>query len=133
MPHSGHFIGGNHCRFHLNTKVGKYIVSTVGELWWDDRGVREIHASIHDPEWHKENNHLMGDAYSAAYFKQFGFEELGFGRTYETMVFGAVKADDACCPWKINVGDEKDSDGYTAAEEAYKGHLKLCAKWAKKL
>lgn len=32
MPHAGHFICGSRCRFSLNTYVGKYIVSTVGEL-----------------------------------------------------------------------------------------------------
>jgi hypothetical protein len=37
MGHAGHFIGGNHCQFRLNTFVGKYIVSTVGELKWQSR------------------------------------------------------------------------------------------------
>lgn len=32
MPHAGHFISGYRCCFKLNTKVGKYIISTVGEL-----------------------------------------------------------------------------------------------------
>ncbi len=31
MPHPGHFCGGSNCRFVMNTYVGKYIVSTVGE------------------------------------------------------------------------------------------------------
>jgi len=31
MPHPGHFIEASNCRFILNTYVGKYIVSTVGE------------------------------------------------------------------------------------------------------
>ena len=30
---AGHFICSNRCRFHLCTKVGKYLVSTVGELF----------------------------------------------------------------------------------------------------
>ena len=27
----GHFIGARYCHFHLCTRVGKYLVSTVGE------------------------------------------------------------------------------------------------------
>jgi hypothetical protein len=29
--HAGHFIGAESCLFHLNTEVGRYRVSTVGE------------------------------------------------------------------------------------------------------
>lgn len=31
MPHPGHFIAAGKCQFRLNTCVGDYIVSTVGE------------------------------------------------------------------------------------------------------
>jgi len=41
MPHAGHFLLGNKCQFRLNTYVGKYIVSTVGE-YLPDEGIREI-------------------------------------------------------------------------------------------
>jgi hypothetical protein len=54
MGHSGHFILGSSCRFHLNTYVGRYIVSTVGELW-NDTAVRRIHASVYDKEWYAKN------------------------------------------------------------------------------
>lgn len=104
MPHSGHFIGGNSCRFHLNTYVGGYIVSTVGE---------------YDP-YHKGWGH---------------FETLGVDRLYETMVFEAVreKEEDAlCCPWRIDVSKDVDMEGYNDSVDAYKGHLKLCRKWASK-
>ncbi len=33
MPHEGHLCVGYLCRFKLNTYVGKYIVSTVGEYY----------------------------------------------------------------------------------------------------
>ena len=57
MPHTGHFICGSRCRFHLNTYIGKYIVSTIGELW-PERGVREIHAKVFDSKWFIQNKDL---------------------------------------------------------------------------
>ncbi len=33
MPHAGHLCVGYLCRFKLNTCVGKYIISTVGEYF----------------------------------------------------------------------------------------------------
>jgi len=131
MPHAGHFIGGNDCRFHLNTYVGKYIVSTVGELWSDQK-VRRIHAEVYDIEWYRENENKKGDNFDRIYMKKFGFEEIGCGRTYETMVFKAEKSKNKCCPYRIIVEKEVDSAGYNSPEEAYKGHLKLCEKWSKK-
>lgn len=135
MPHAGHLIVGNDCRFHLNTRVGKYIVSTVGE-YWPDQAVRRIHAEIHDKKWYQANLHLKGDYFDAAYHKKFGFTELGMSRTYETMVFRAVKEKTAdakykCCPWKMTSG-ELDMEGYNTATDAYAGHMKLCKKWSKK-
>lgn len=35
MPHAAHLIVGQDCRFHLATKVGDYVISTVGE-WRPD-------------------------------------------------------------------------------------------------
>jgi len=132
MPHVGHFICGNDCRFHLNTKVGKYIVSTVGELWFD-RQVREIHAKVFDSKWFTKNRELKGDDFDSAYMKRFGFEEIGLGRKFETMVFRAVKdKKNKCCPYTIVVSRDLDMDGYNSAEDAYRGHLKMCKKWANK-
>ena len=130
MPHAGHFILGDECRFHLATYVGKYIVSTVGELW-NDQAIRRIHAKIHNPVWYSEKSQLRGDYFDSAYFKEFGYEELGIGRTYETMVFKAKKSKNKCCPYEI-ISGEMDSDGYTDAGKAYKGHLRMCNKWSKK-
>lgn len=131
MPHAGHLIVGSDCRFHLNTYVGKYIVSTVGE-WWPDRQVREIHAKVYDPKWLEENKHLKGDTFDSAYFKKFGYKEIGCDRTYETMVFKAKRdKENKCCPWTM-VSGELDFRGYISAEEAFKGHYKLCDEWSKK-
>lgn len=131
MPHPGHFICSKDCRFFLNTYVGKYIVSTVGELWLE-RGSREIHASVHDPIWLQENKHLKGDYFDFAYMDKFGYENIGLDRKYETMVFKAKKSKNKCCPYEIIVSKEMDSNGYNTPEEAYKGHLNLCKKWSKK-
>jgi len=38
MPHAAHFILGYRCQFVLATYVGKYIVSTVGELLNFEKG-----------------------------------------------------------------------------------------------
>lgn len=99
MPHAGHLCVSSRCQFHLNTYVGKYIVSTVGE-------------------W-QHSDHL-------------GFEEIGSGRLYETMVFKSTKSSkDECCPWRMT-GHEVDMEGYNEPKSAYAGHLKMCNKWSKK-
>ena len=111
MAHAGHFILGHRCQFRLNTYVGKYIVSTVGELW-NERGSREIYAKIHDPNWLDKNKHLLGDYFDNAYMKKFGFEDIGCERKYETMVFKARKSKYSCCPYEIIVSKEVDFMGY---------------------
>lgn len=100
MPHAGHLIVGYMCRFHLNTRIEKYIISTVGEY----------------PNPEREDK----------------FEEIGPHRLYETMVFPAMKSDNGCCPWTARNWLEIDTDGYNTAEDAYKGHLKMCNKYASK-
>lgn len=113
MPHAGHFICSSRCSFKLNTMVGKYIVSTVGEMRYLDE------------------EHLQRKlAYKSEANKD--FEEIGLDRLYETMVFKARKSDNKCCPFRIIVEEEFDFEGYNTPEEAYKGHLKLCNKWSKK-
>lgn len=135
MPHPGHLIVSSDCRFSLNTYVGGYIVSTVGE-WWPARVSREIHASVYDPEWLAENKHLKGDYFDRAYMKKFGYEDIGAGRTYETMVFKAEKEthdEFKCCPWKMSDPMNIDSDGYNDPVSAYKGHLKFCKRYGAKV
>lgn len=131
FPHAGHLIICNDCRFHLNTYVGKYIVSTVGE-YWPDRVVREIHAKVYNPNWLEENKHKKGDEFNHVYMKEFGYEDIGAGRKYETMVFKAIKSKDKCCPYTAANWTEIDMNGYNTNEDAYKGHLKMCQKWNKK-
>lgn len=132
--HAAHFICGRWCRFHLATQVGDYLVSTVGE-YWPERGTREIHADVHDPFWFETNRHRKGDDFDAAYFERFGFEELGYGRTYETMVFRAgepCKRDGCNCGLPEIDGSDLDFAGYNDAGSARAGHMRLLQKWAEK-
>lgn len=128
MPHAAHFILGDKCGFKLATYVGKYIVSTVGELWLE-RSSREVHAKVCG--WSSDK---IGDAWDNEYFKKFGYEKIGCDRIYETMVFKVSKYKDkvSCCPYRINAAECVDSLGYNDAGEATKGHMNLCNKWSKK-
>jgi len=49
------------------------------------------------------------------------------------MVFKAVRdKENTCCPWRQISGESVDFEGYNEANDAFAGHMKLCAKWAKK-
>jgi hypothetical protein len=124
MPHAAHFICSRHCRFFLATKVGKYIVSTIGEYVPDSK-VREIFAKSRGKEIKGK-----GDEWDWNYMKEFGFEDIGAGRKYETMVFKAKKSDGFCCPYIIENGEDIDFAGYNDPKEAYDGHLTMCKKWS---
>jgi len=133
MPHPAHFICAQDCKFFLATKVGKYIISTVGEYFPDFR-IREIYAKLRG-----KTIKGIGDEYDFNYMKEIGFEELHFGGyLYETMVFKAVasktKGDGTCkaCPFQMDNAINLDQDFYKTPEEAFKGHYKLCNKWSKK-
>lgn len=126
MPHPGHFICGDDCRFRLNTYVGSYLVSTVGELLSDSR-VREILAKSRGVKIEGR-----GDAWDRDYMAKIGFDDIGCGRKYETMVFKAKKSKQKCCPWEQVDGSSLDFASYNSPEDARKGHMKLCKKWSKK-
>jgi hypothetical protein len=124
MGHPAHFIGGFDCRFHMATKVGDYIVSTVGE-YLPDYETRELIANA-------KGIKLMGrgDDRRHFYLSKIGFEEIGFNRKYETMVFLAQKSkrNDACCPWVIADGCELEASSYNDAASATNGHFLMCEK-----
>jgi len=125
MGHPAHFCAANRCGFSLATYVGGYIVSTLGE-YVPDAPVREILA--------QSRNIILegrGDVREADWMKKVGYEEIGSGRTYETMVFKAIKQNSICCPYEILCSEQLDFEGYNSAEEATKGHYKMCKKWAK--
>jgi hypothetical protein len=106
---AGHFILGPWCRFHLSTVVGKYVISTVGEL----HSVPKIMA--------------LGERTEA---------ELVGMRKYETMVFHAgtkCQNKDCVCGFPVpHDFRELAQDSYDTRGEAQRGHYAMCLKWAKK-
>lgn len=124
----GHFICSHDCRFHLCTRVGSVLVSTVGQ-YFPDEGVRDIIASSRGITLRGK-----GDARRADYLRQVGYEEIGYGRTYETMVFalsGARCTAPACgCDLPMIIPNELEARGYNDAGAATRGHRELCAAWA---
>jgi hypothetical protein len=150
MPHASHLCVAHKCRFHLNTYVNGYIVSTVGE-YFPEEEVRRIFLKNRivfpklkiDITGKIQTDHLVtneqvqeilslkGDYFDAAYLRFFGFEDLGLNRKYETMVFRASKRDDPtaqCCPWEAT-GDCLESAGYNEPKNAFDGHMRFCEKW----
>lgn len=126
MPHPGHFIGGHDCRFHLCTWVGEWIVSTVGE-YLPDSNVRETMA--------RSRGIILegrGDARLMSWMNKVGYEEIGFGRKFETMVFPAEpdRYGSTCCPYRASEFSEQDVAGYNDAGAAFAGHNAMCEKWA---
>lgn len=115
--HSAHFICGQWCRFHMATKVGKYLVSTVG-LYVHPRNSQFSEKG--ESEWMLENPNG---------------ERVGCDRFYETMVFTAgarCKSKECGCGLPELAGGELDMLGYQTAGEARKGHMALCRKWSRK-
>jgi hypothetical protein len=125
---AAHFICGSDCRFHMATLIGEYVVSTVGE-YLPDSEVREILAQSRGVALEGR-----GDYRRADWMKKVGFEEIGYQRKYETMVFkwtGAVCEAEGClCGLPSVDPSELDMEGYNTAGDAARGHLALCEKWA---
>lgn len=111
----GHYICSKWCRFHLCTKVGDWLISTVG-------------AYVHP-------RHSMGSESKEAEWLEDNWpgEDIGPGRKYETMVFqaGSRCTEDRCnCGMPEIDGHELDSMIYNTAGEAAAGHLELCSQYA---
>lgn len=124
---AGHFICASWCRFHLLTRVGDFIVSTVGE-YVPPEGVMRLNAQI-------RGTPLMqrGDALEAEYLEKFGYEELGAWGTYETLVFSYGSACDeeeckGCGMPRPSSWSELDGVRYDNAKAATEGHYAFCHK-----
>ena len=116
---AGHLCVGAWCRFHLHTKVGNYIVSTVGEY------VPLSASNGHERDeaaWLEENWPGM---------------DIGYKRKYETMVFrwsGERCETDTCGCGQALVGDysELTCRGYNTRGDATNGHMQTCQEYAEK-
>ena len=109
---AAHFCCGRWCRFHMATKVGPWLVSTVGEY------VHPRHSGASEKteaEWLKEN---------------WPGEEIGYGRKYETMVFEAGKTCECGCGLPTIDGSAVDFMGANTAGDARENHMALCRKYA---
>lgn len=110
---AAHFICGRWCRFHLATKVGPWLVSTIGEY-------------VHP-------RHSGGNEQAEAMWMKNNWpgEDVGLDRKYETMVF---RADGEVCPCGCGLplvdGDCLGFRGYNDAKSAREGHMAECAIWA---
>lgn len=113
----GHFICSRWCRFHLTTKVGPWLVSTVGEYVHPRHGMG---SEQKEAKWLKEN---------------WPGEEIGPRRTYETVVFRAgepCNTEGCRCGVPQIDGAECSFAGYNDAKAATAGHMRLCREYASK-
>jgi len=102
----GHFICADRCRFHLCTEVGEFLVSTVGMM---------VPLNIPGKKTPRTQ-----------------YEEVGYKRLFETMVF---KMKDRCscgCRMPLIDGVELLCEGYHTAFEANQGHWATCFRVADK-
>lgn len=120
----GHFIMGNRCRFHLTTKIGPWLVSTVGE-YLPAAEVREIIADSRGKPLEGR-----GDARVADWLTKFGYEEIGHERLYETMVFRCNSAPEPCGCFTPTDYTELECHGYNDHTDANAGHMAVCVKYA---
>jgi hypothetical protein len=127
--HAGHLIVGHDCRFHLATQVGPWWISTVGE-YLPDSTVREVLAESRSIQLEGRS-----DAREADWLRKAGYEEIGYKRKYETMVFRAGPScqDEDCgrcgIPFPTDF-TELEMQPYNDAGSATRGHYATCEKWA---
>lgn len=105
LGHKQHLIVSERCQFSLATHIGAFVVSTIGE-WKPEEAVRKITG-----------------------LKEGEFEEIGYRRKYETMVFPVDGQHECGCP-KITSHAGLECDGYNDAADAQRGHLVMCRKVA---
>lgn len=113
----GHFICGRWCRFHLCTLVGKYLVSTVGEL---------VHPSDSGSSEFMEDQYLEKNPLGA---------NIGAGDgKFETLVFLAGKRCDSkeCGCGMPELANRGELDGVRCKtrKEARENHMEYCRKYA---
>lgn len=51
--YSGHFIGGSQCAYHLATRIGKFLVSTVGDYRPRSEGGKKVQIGAGDDAFYE--------------------------------------------------------------------------------
>lgn len=102
--HAGHLCVANSCRFHLCTKVGRYLVSTVGDYFMDNK--RET----------------------------LGAEADSFFETYVFNAYPGTQCLDTNCLCGMPKVDFNQIEGVRCATagDAARTHMKMCKKYAGK-
>lgn len=110
-----HFIGGGQCEFGLATRIGDWVVSTVGG-YQPYKYLRDNDPTINILEIKNKLEYIS----------------IGFNRKFETMVFKYKKPDCGCCTFACDVSQEHGDffGSYNDAKEARKGHMEICKKVA---
>jgi hypothetical protein len=103
--HAGQLCVGHRCLFHLCTRVGKHLISTVGDYY---------------PEWTNGKRYTIG---------------AGDDSFFETYVFKVLKGDgctDKECGCGMPAVDWSEIEGIRTgtAGDAKKQHAKMCKKYA---
>ena len=113
---AAHFCCGQWCRFHLATEIGDVMVSTVGHY---------VHPRDSGGSEDTEYKYLAENPFG---------EDVSVGYKYETMVFRTTdeRCTHALCGCGMPRLDFNDiaGDRYHTAEEATKGHMEMCERFA---
>lgn len=104
--HAAHLIVGSRCQYHLATRIGDYVISTVGE-YRPQKGTRP------------DGEGLGGKEYAE-------FESIGSGRLFETYVFHAAGEGFG----EISEFNEVDSLVANDHDTATRNHMTMCRKYA---
>lgn len=117
--HAAHFCCGRWCRFHMATKIGNFLVSSVGQY---------VHPRNSGASEKTESEWLLINPDGA---------EIGCDRFYETMVFKCTSGVCACGCGLPNIdASELEFAGAKTSGEARENHNRICklvasARWRK--
>lgn len=100
MGHAAHFIGAGECLFQLATRVGDFIISSVGD-------------------WRPKGNQTPCEP--------LGLERWSF---YETYVFPASDYEQPCGCWDLGSLAEIEGKRFKTGREAQDAHRTMCYKYA---
>lgn len=110
LGHPQHFIAADSCRFRLATRVGAFVVSTIGDYYLSELAAKAIGRDPNEPE------------------------EIGYRRKFETMVFAVADGGGRkpCgCP-ELRDYTELETVPYNDGAAAQRGHMDVCRQYAER-